>query len=165
MGRRALPLRLYLSWTSSSTLAGGMRYFKIIARDASLGIYCHSFCHMPGKFIAQITSRDLILYRCTLITIHCFGPRGTVNALLQTVSWCNLGCNNLWSRDIDGLLPNKSVTVQNSCRLKSPDGDANVIRGYAYRPDDSEQGKLKVDLNGVPGVGDCKLMRPIMCWQ
>ena len=64
---------------------------------------------------------------------------------------------SVMSRDADGLLPNKSVTVQNSCRLKSPDGEASVIRGYAYRPDDNEQGKLKVSLNGVPRIGDCEL--------
>ena len=62
----------------------------------------------------------------------------------------------IMSCDPDGLLPNKSVTVQNSCRLKSPDGEASIIRGYAYRPDDNEQGKLKVSLDGVPRVGDCK---------
>ncbi|XP_065898434.1 uncharacterized protein [Dysidea avara] len=52
------------------------------------------------------------------------------------------------------LLPNKSVSVQNSCRLKSPDGEPSIIKGYAYRPDDKEQGKLKVHLFGVPREGD-----------
>jgi len=63
----------------------------------------------------------------------------------------------LRSRDADGLLPNKSVSVQNSCRLKSPNGELSIIKGYAFRPDDSEQGKLKVKLNGVPFAGNCKL--------
>ena len=62
----------------------------------------------------------------------------------------------LLSRDADGLLPNKSVSVQNSCRLRSPDGVASIIKGYAYRPNDSEQGKLKVALDGVPRVGNCE---------
>ena len=61
------------------------------------------------------------------------------------------------SRDADGLLPNKSVSVQNSCRLKSPDGEINIIKGNAYRPDDNEQGKLIVQLDRVPRPGDCEL--------
>ncbi|XP_065900299.1 uncharacterized protein [Dysidea avara] len=52
------------------------------------------------------------------------------------------------------LLLNKSVTVQNSGRLKSPSGELFLIKGYAYRPDDKEQGKLKVHLFGVPREGD-----------
>ena len=47
--------------------------------------------------------------------------------------------------------------LSRTLRLKSPDDEANVIRGYAYRPDDNEQGKLKVSLDGVPRVGDCEL--------
>ena len=64
----------------------------------------------------------------------------------------------IMSRDAVGLLPKKSVSVQNSCRLKSPDGEASVIRGYAYRPDDNEQDKLLVQLNRVPRPGDCELL-------
>ena len=56
----------------------------------------------------------------------------------------------------DSLLQNQSVTVQNAGRLKSPDGEVFLIKGYAYRPDDKEQGKLKVHLFGVPREGDCK---------
>ena len=56
----------------------------------------------------------------------------------------------------DSLLQNQSVTVQNAGRLKSPDGEVFSIKGYAYRPDDKEQGKLKVHLFGVPREGDCK---------
>ena len=64
------------------------------------------------------------------------------------------------SRDADGLLPNKSVSVQNSCRLKSPDGVARIINGFAIRPDDNEQGKLKVALGGAPRpAGNCELYK------
>jgi len=53
----------------------------------------------------------------------------------------------LRSCDADGLLPNKSVSVQNSCQPKSPDGEPSIAKAYAYRPDDSEQGKLKIRFN------------------
>ena len=58
----------------------------------------------------------------------------------------------LVSRDLDTLLPNKSISVQNSC------GNVRVPRGYAYRPDDNEQGKLKVVFPSlfIPAE-DCKL--------
>ena len=63
----------------------------------------------------------------------------------------------IMSRDADGLLPNKSVSVLNTCRLKSPDGEASVRRGYAYRPDDNEQGKLLVQFDRAPRPFDCEL--------
>jgi len=63
----------------------------------------------------------------------------------------------LRSRDLDELLPNKSISVLNSCRLTTPNGTVRDIKGLAFRPDDSEQGKLKVALNGVPfPPRDCK---------
>ena len=57
---------------------------------------------------------------------------------------------------IDGLLPNGSVSVVNACRRKTPDGKLSTINGYAYRPDDKQQGKLKVVFGGSGSGGDCK---------
>ncbi|XP_065899621.1 uncharacterized protein [Dysidea avara] len=49
-----------------------------------------------------------------------------------------------------GPRSNDSVTIQNFCRLKSPDGKLSTIKGYIIRPDDKEQGKLKLHLSGNP---------------
>ncbi|XP_065900303.1 apolipoprotein D-like isoform X2 [Dysidea avara] len=49
-----------------------------------------------------------------------------------------------------GALSNGSISVLNACRLKSPDGELNTIRGYAFRPDDKEQGKIEVVFGGKP---------------
>ena len=62
---------------------------------------------------------------------------------------------------LDGALPNGSISVLNACRLKSPDGELNTIEGYAYRPDEKEEGKLKVVFNSIPqifqlGGANCK---------
>ena len=57
---------------------------------------------------------------------------------------------------IDGRYSNGSVSVLNACRLKAPDGKLNTIKGYAYRPNEDEQGKLKVVFGGSGSGGDCK---------
>ena len=58
---------------------------------------------------------------------------------------------------IDGALSNGSISVLNACRLKTPDGQLNTIRGYAFRPDDKEQGKLQVVFGRKPiGGTNCK---------
>ena len=58
----------------------------------------------------------------------------------------------LISRDLDALLPNKSISVQNKC------GKIGIVTGYAYRPDDNEQGKLKVVFPALfRPAEDCKL--------
>ena len=58
---------------------------------------------------------------------------------------------------IDGGLSNGSISVLNACRLKTPDGQLNTIRGYAFRPDDKEQGKLQVVFGRKPiGGTNCK---------
>ena len=49
---------------------------------------------------------------------------------------------------IDGLFPNGSVSVFNAERLKTPDGEASVIYGYAYRANPKEEGKFTVRLQG-----------------
>ena len=59
----------------------------------------------------------------------------------------------------DGLFPNGSVSVLNACRLKTPDGKLNTIEGYAYRPNEEEQGKLKVVFGGFGAGADCKCQR------
>ena len=56
---------------------------------------------------------------------------------------------------IDGLFPNGSLSVRNAERVSSPKGELKKILGYAYRPDPSVQGKLVVDLQGVPFKGSC----------
>ena len=58
---------------------------------------------------------------------------------------------------IDGLLPNGSISVLNACRRRAPDGKLTTANGYAYRPDEKEQGKLKVVFGNFGGGGDCKL--------
>ena len=50
---------------------------------------------------------------------------------------------------IDDARTNTSVSVLNACRLKTPDGQLDTIKGYATRPNDKEQGKLEVVFNGV----------------
>ena len=50
----------------------------------------------------------------------------------------------------------------NSERLKTETGDSKSITGYAYIPDPTEPGKLKVHLEGVPLDGDCKYMKKIL---
>jgi len=45
---------------------------------------------------------------------------------------------------IDGSRPNGTISVLNACRLKAPDGELNIVEGYAFRPDESEPGKLSV---------------------
>ena len=44
----------------------------------------------------------------------------------------------------DGRNPNGTISVLNACRLKAPDGELNIVEGYAFRPDESEPGKLSV---------------------
>jgi len=44
----------------------------------------------------------------------------------------------------DDFRTSTSVSVLNACRLKTPDGQLNTIKGYATRPNDKEQGKLEV---------------------
>ena len=60
---------------------------------------------------------------------------------------------------IDGRYPNGSISVMNACRKKAPDGTLNTIRGYAYRPNENEQGKLKVVFGGRGSGGDCKYIQ------
>jgi len=60
---------------------------------------------------------------------------------------------------LDGALPNGSITVLNTCRLNYPHGELNSIEGYAFRPVEAEEGKLKVIFNSVPqssDKGSCK---------
>lgn len=59
---------------------------------------------------------------------------------------------------VDGLFPNGSVSVFNAERLKTPDGEANVIYGYAYRADPKDEGKFTVKLQGVLFPAPCKLL-------
>jgi len=42
------------------------------------------------------------------------------------------------------------VSVFNTERLRTPDGEASVIHGYAYRADPKEQGKFTVKLERAP---------------
>ena len=62
---------------------------------------------------------------------------------------------------LDGAFPNKSISVKNACRLKAPDGELSTIEGYAFRPNEKEEGKLKVVFGVVPrlfqlGGANCK---------
>ena len=58
---------------------------------------------------------------------------------------------------IDGRNPNGTISVLNACRLKTPDGKLDIAKAYAYRPNENEQGKLKVVFAGGLGIGaDCK---------
>jgi len=57
---------------------------------------------------------------------------------------------------IDGIFPNGSISVFNACRLNTPKGQLDTIKGYADRPDEKEEGRLVVNLEGVPFSGDCK---------
>ena len=58
---------------------------------------------------------------------------------------------------VDKLFPNGSVSVMNAERLKTPDGEASVIYGYAYRVDPKEEGQFTVKLQGKPKA-PCKHM-------
>ena len=65
-----------------------------------------------------------------------------------------------------GLLPNMSVTVLNSCHMKSPDGKLATIRGYLYQPNPKEPGQMKIHLffglsedGTVGGDSDCKCIK------
>ena len=58
----------------------------------------------------------------------------------------------------DGDYYNGSVSVLNGCRLKTPDGKIDSITGHAYRPDEKEQGKLKVVFDGYSTARDCKCL-------
>ena len=63
---------------------------------------------------------------------------------------------------IDGVNPNGSISVRNACRQKTPDGKPEVVKGYAFRPDENEQGRLKVVFPGILNVGGyCKLLKYI----
>ena len=42
----------------------------------------------------------------------------------------------------------------NACHLNSADGQLNSIEGYAYRPVEAEEGKLKVVFDSVPQSSD-----------
>jgi len=58
---------------------------------------------------------------------------------------------------LDDARTSTSVSVLNACRLKTPDGQLDTIKGYATRPDDKEQGKLKVVFDGVTlGKTNCE---------
>jgi len=50
----------------------------------------------------------------------------------------------------NGSHPNGSISVLNACRLKSPDGELDTFEGYAFRPNEKEEGKLKVIFNSIP---------------
>jgi len=66
---------------------------------------------------------------------------------------------------IDGALPNGSISVLNACRLKTPDGELNTVRGYAFRPDDKEQGKIEVVFGGKPtGDTNCEQRTEILTY-
>ena len=47
----------------------------------------------------------------------------------------------------------------NACRLKAPDGELNTAKAYAYRPNEKEQGKLKVVFGDSGCGGDCKFCK------
>ena len=65
---------------------------------------------------------------------------------------------------IDGQNPNGTISVLNACRLKTPDGKLNTAKAYAYRPNENEQGKLKVVFGGSGGAGgDCKYIYLATC--
>jgi len=51
---------------------------------------------------------------------------------------------------------NESIGLKNSCHEKSPDGNLESIKGYVYRPNNTEQGKLKLHLDGIITAMDCK---------
>ena len=57
---------------------------------------------------------------------------------------------------VDGLFPNGSVSVFNAERVKTPDGKAKTIYGYAYRADPKEEGKLTVKLQGTAFKAPCE---------
>ena len=61
---------------------------------------------------------------------------------------------------IDGLNPNGTISVRNACRQKTPDGKLEVVKGYAFRPNEKEPGQLKVVFPGILNVGGyCKLLK------
>ena len=62
----------------------------------------------------------------------------------------------LRSRDLDGLLPSKSISIQNSCRNRTANNEPWIRKGFGYRPDDNEQGKFKVEPLGLPITLNCK---------
>lgn len=59
---------------------------------------------------------------------------------------------------LDGLKTNTTISVLNVNTVGSPTGNFSKITGVAYTPDPSKPGQLKVDLDGVPVNGDCKLI-------
>ena len=45
----------------------------------------------------------------------------------------------------------------NAFRQRAPDGKLTTANGYAYRPDEKEQGKLKIVFGNFGSGADCKL--------
>ena len=60
----------------------------------------------------------------------------------------------------DGDYYNGSISVLNTCRLNTPNGKIDSITGHAYRPDEKEQGKLKVVFDDYGNAQDCKYTFP-----
>ena len=54
----------------------------------------------------------------------------------------------------DGVYNESTITVYNSGRVGSPDGEVSDINGYAYTT--NETGKLLVDF-GFPVLGNCEV--------
>ena len=53
------------------------------------------------------------------------------------------------------------MSVTNAERLKTPDGEASVIYGYAYRANPKEEGKFTVRLQGK-ALAPCKYGDDVM---
>ena len=71
--------------------------------------------------------------------------------LYEGQKYCSIQCTLT-----DGDYHNGTVSVLNGCRLKIPDGKIDSITGHAYRPDEKEQGKLKVVFDRYSTARDCK---------
>ena len=42
---------------------------------------------------------------------------------------------------IDRKSSNGTISILNACRLKAPDGELNIAKAYAYRPDEKEHAR------------------------
>ena len=89
----------------------------------------------------------------------------TVMVLQYIPLQCHFTLHNIYSIHCvltftDGDYYNGSISVLNTCRLNTPNGKIDSITGHAYRPDEKEQGKLKVVFDGYGNVQDCKCTFP-----